>query len=263
MKLAARVEGVGVLGPGITGWDEAREVLRGARPAAAAPTALPAPEILPPTERRRCGKNVRLSIAVGLEAVHGSGRAANDFAAVFASSSGDGDTLHAICETLASDDRLISPTRFHNSVHNAAAGYWGIATGAMKAADSLCAYDASFGAGLLEALVRLAAEPSDPVLVIAYDAAYPEPLYAARPVIDAFGAAFALAAVGDRPGTTIEVEFVDEPPDTLHGPALEALRRANPAARSLPMLALLASGNPGRVVIEYLPGLALAVEARP
>mgnify|MGYP002075717815 CR=1 FL=1 len=27
----------------------------------------------------------------------------------------------------ASDDRLISPTRFHNSVHNAPSGYWSIA----------------------------------------------------------------------------------------------------------------------------------------
>ena len=263
MRLTARVEGVGVLGPGIDDWDDAREVLRGACRLAATPTVLPAPDLLPPAERRRCGKNVRLAIAAGLQAVGHAGRAAHEFATVFASSNGDGDNLHAICESLASDDRLISPTRFHNSVHNAPAGYWGIATRAMKTADSLCACDGSFGAGLLEALVRLAADPSDPVLVIACDAPYPEPIHAARPVLDAFGAALALSSGDGGSGTTITAELVDEAPATLADARLETLRRANPAARSLPMLALLASGRAGRVVIEYLPGLSLAVEARP
>mgnify|MGYP005805828707 CR=1 FL=1 len=263
MRLAARVEGVGTLGPGIGDWDDAREVLRGARPFVPTPTVLPAPELLPPAERRRCGRNVRLAIAAGLQAAGRSGRAAHEFATVFTSSNGDGDNLHAICESLATDDRLISPTRFHNSVHNAPAGYWGIATRAMKTADSLCAFDGSFGAGLLEALVRLAAAPSEAVLVIAYDVPYPEPIHAARPLPDAFGAALALASGDDGAGTAIMVELVDEAPATLADAGLEALRRGNPAARSLPMLALLASGSAGRVVIEYLPGLSLAVEARP
>ena len=99
---------------------------------------------------------------------------------MFSSSGGDGDNCHEICEVLASDDRQISPTRFHNSVHNAPAGYWSIASGAMATSSVLCAFDASFGAGLLEALAQVVVDDTRGVL-LAYDTAYPEPLYSARP----------------------------------------------------------------------------------
>jgi len=86
---------------------------------------------------------------------------------------------------LASDDRQISPTRFHNSVHNAAAGYWSIATGAMTSSSVLCAFDACFGAGLLEALTQVVVDDTRSVL-LACDTAYPEPLHSVRPIPDAF-----------------------------------------------------------------------------
>ena len=164
MKLAATIEGMGLVGPGLASWKEGREALAGRAVYVSMPTVLPVPEALPATERRRAGKSVKISLAAGFEAAHDAGRSARDLVTVFSSSSGDGDTCHAICETLASDDRMISPTRFHNSVHNAPSGYWGIATGAMHAADSLAAFDASFGAGLIEAASRLAANPSVPVV---------------------------------------------------------------------------------------------------
>src|SRR5690606_42059827 len=56
--------------------------------------------------------------------------------------------------TLASDPRSISRTRFHNSVHNAAAGYWTIGAGCTAAATAVSAGPASFAQGLLEALDR-------------------------------------------------------------------------------------------------------------
>jgi len=144
MRLAARIAGIGLVGPGLAGWHAAREALAGRVPYAGAPTRLAAPEALPATERRRAGRCVKLALAAGLDAVAGAGADAGALGAIFASSSGDGETCHAICETLASDDRLISPTRFHNSVHNAPAGYWSIATGATASIDCLGAFDASF-----------------------------------------------------------------------------------------------------------------------
>jgi hypothetical protein len=160
---------------------------------------------------------------------------------------------------LASDDREISPTRFHNSVHNAPAGYWGIATGAAHPADSLAAFDASFSAGLIEALARLAQRPSQPVLLIAYDAPYPQPLAATRPMVDAFATALLISSGGGA-GAGIEAALVNEPVKPMAEQDLERLRSGIPAARGLPLLALLASGKPGRVVLEYLDDLALAVE---
>ncbi len=259
MKLAVRIEGIGLLGPGLTGWPEAREVLGGRAPFAPCATALPAPEMLPAAERRRTGKSIRVALAAGLEAAGSAGRDARACTAVFASSSGDGDICHALCEALATDDRQISPTRFHNSVHSAPAGYWGVATGSMKAADSLCAFDASFSAGLLEAAVRLAVLPGEPVILVAYDAPYPEPLNAVRPMPDAFGVALALSA-GQGPGTPVTLGITREAPTELRDPLLEAMRVAIPSARSLALLELLAKGGPGRVAIEYLDAMALAVE---
>ena len=262
MTLVARIEGIGAIGPGFTGWPEAREILRGGAALAGRATALPAPERLPAAERRRVGKGVRVALAAGLEAVAASGRDARDCTAVFASSSADGDICSAICEVLASEDRAVSPTRFHNSVHNAPGGYWGIATGSMKAADTLCAFDGSPVAGLLEAGARLAQQPGEPVVLVAHDAPYPEPLNALRPLPDAIAFALALAG-GPGGGTRIRLALTDEPPTTLADPRLEALRRGLPAARLLPLLRLLAAGEAGRVVLAYFDGLSLAVEAGP
>jgi hypothetical protein len=261
MKLAARIEGVGLVGPGLAGWKDARYTLAGHKPYAPSPTTIPMPDALPAVERRRAGKVVRLALAVGLEAAADAGRPARDLAAVFTSSTGDGDNLHSICEALASDDRLISPTRFHNSVHNAPSGYWGIATGAMQAADSIAAYDGSFGAGLIEAVGRLAAQPSQAVLLISYDAPYPEPLHATRPIPDSFAVAFALSSPAQPGrGSVITLDLSRDPPAVLADPSLEAIRGAVPAARSLPLLRMLARGETGRTTLDYLDGLSIAVE---
>ena len=261
MTLAARIEGIGLVGPGLAGWDAGRDALAGRAPYRPDPTAIPSPDALPATERRRAGKPVRLALAAGLAAARAAGREARDLAAIFAASTGDAENLHAICEALASEDRLISPTRFHNSVHNAPAGYWGIATGAMHAADSIAAFDASFAAGLLEALGRLAADPALPVLLVSYDAPYPEPLHATRPIADAFAVAFVLSA-SDR-GPRIAVGANDAPPEAMADPALEAVRTGIPAARALPLLARIARSEAGRTLVEYLDGRSLAVDFRP
>jgi hypothetical protein len=261
MKLGARVEGVGLVGPGLAGWPQARDVLCGRAPYAPSPTNIPTPEALPAVERRRAGKCVRIALAAGLEAAAAAGRDPRDMSAVFTSSTGDGENVHAICEMLASNDRLISPTRFHNSVHNAPAGYWGIATGSQRSADSLAAFDASFGAGVVEALSRLAAHPDEAVLVIAYDAPYPEPLNATRPIPDAFAVALALASTrAAARGATITLETGGSEPEVLDDPHLEQLRRAIPAARSLPLLRLLARERNGEATtLDYLEGLSLTL----
>ncbi len=261
MRLVARVAGVGLVGPGWSSWPEGREALAGRAPYSPSPTRMPSPDALPATERRRAGKCVRLALGAGLEALADAGLAPASVAAIFASSSGDGENCHALCEALASDDRMISPTRFHNSVHNAPAGYWSIATGATGSADCIAAFDGSFGAGLLEALARLAADPAQPVVLVAYDAPYPYPLHGARPISDAFGVALALsgAANGAR-GPRIEADFSREAPQRLAEARLEGIRGTIPAARSLPLLELLARCASGAAVLDYLEGLALRVE---
>ncbi len=252
--LLAWIEGIGVRGPGLGGWPATHDVLAGRAPYEAASTVLIAPPLLPPAERRRVGKGVKVALEVGLEAVAHSGRDATTLASVFASSSGDGDNCDAICRALATD-RLISPTRFHNSVHNAPSGYWGIAAQSMAFSTSLCAFDASFAAGLMDAITQLSCG-ADAVLLVAYDAPYPEPLHTARPTPDAFGVALVLAREpGAKALARIEIAASSstsasapsstsatgaKPVTRMHDAALEACRAQIPAARALPLLAAIA-----------------------
>jgi hypothetical protein len=262
--MRVHVCGVGVLGPGLLGWPAARAVLRAETPYRAADTPCPTGGALPPAERRRCGMPVRLALDVGMEAMQASGLAATALPTVFASSSGDGDILQRMCEALARAEREFSPTRFHNSVYNAAAGYWAIATGAREPSTSLCAYHASFAAGLLEAVLQVFAERRA-VLFVAYDTVHPEPLASACPVIAPFGAAFVLTPVaGDGNLPELEIEVREANSETkFDDPALESLRLGNAAARGLTLLRALACNENSRVTLSYVGNHSLAIEAKP
>jgi len=249
------VEGVGLLGPGLPGWRASRPVLAGEEAYRAAPTVIAASDLLPVAERRRSPVPVKLALAVGEEAFRNAGRDAAITATVFASSSGEGETLHQMCETLASADREVSPTRFHNSVHNAAAGYWGIATQSHEASTSLCCYDASFAAGLLEAVTQIAV-CGKPVALIAYDQPYPEPLHSARPLLGSFAAALVLAPEATRQAfAALELEFLDGEPQAtrMSDPGLEEMRLGIPAGRALPVLQALTRKAGGKVEMNF-PG---------
>jgi hypothetical protein len=218
---------------------------------------------LPAAERRRTGRVVKLAIAIALEATRQAGADPATLPSVFSSSGGDGHNCHEICEALAGADREISPTRFSNSVHNAAAGYWSIATGAMCASNVLCAFDASFGAGLLEAVAQVCVN-RESVLLVAYDSEYPEPLHAKRPIPDAFGIALVLAPERRARATArIAVSLSKDPSETLLDPQLEALRVSIPAARGLTLMRRLALREAARITIDYLDDTRLAVEVTP
>lgn len=262
-ELTAYVDGVSLIGPGLFDWPMAEAVLAGRSVYVPDQTRLPELKVLPAAERRRAGHIVQLAIATGLEAASRAGCDAATPATVFAASGGDGENCHAICETLATPLRQLSPTRFHNSVHNAAAGYWSIATGAMTASTALCAHDASFVAGLLEALTQVVVS-GQAVLLIACDTVYPPPLHAKRPLLDAFGCGMLLApARGERSLAKLSAELADAPADRCESPALESLRRQVPAARCLPLLARMARREPGVVVVEYLGELSLRTLVEP
>jgi hypothetical protein len=259
------VEGVGLLGPGLNGWQASSPLLAGSAAYVAAPTVLTASDLLPPAERRRTGTPVKIALAVGREAFAHAGRDAALTATVFTSSGGDGDNVHQICETLAVAELEVSPTRFHNSVHNAAAGYWGIASRSQEPSTSLCCYDASFAAGLLEAAVQAAVD-GIPVALIAYDHPYPEPLHTVRHLGPAFGVALVITPQATGASfAALEVGLVAgaQNPTAMADAALDALRASVPAARSLPLLSALARGAAQVVMLEYVAGNHLRVAVEP
>lgn len=256
------VEAVEVCGPGLTNWTAAGPILAGAAAYCAGPIVLEPPAQLSPAERRRVIPSVKLALAVGMRAVAQSGYDPCSLPVVFTSSGADGETISAILSTLTTANREVSPTRFHNSVHNAPSGYWGVAMQSREAVTSLSGYDASFAAGLLEAAVQ-AVFDCRPVLLIAYDLPYPEPLHSARPIAGSFAAAFVLSP--SRPGDGIaqlSIRLAVGEATCCSDPVLEQLRQGNPAARSLPLLAMLATGARGTVHIDLSHG-AIDIGVKP
>jgi hypothetical protein len=262
------VEGIGLCGPGLDGWGASRPVLAGTRAYVPAPTQVPPSALLPPNERRRAALIVKLALAVGAEAFAATAHDPAQTASVFASSGGDGETIHEIMTVLASPARELSPTRFHNSVHNASAGYWSIASRSRAASSSLCCHDDSFAAGLLEAAVQVMVE-GRPVVLVAYDVRYPFPLSEVRPMGDSFAVGMVLAA---RPGPTalaqIDLELAagsatGSTPEAAGPDWLQALCHATPVARSLPLLAVLATGRAGHTVLSYLDDMHLTAMVTP
>lgn len=267
MKLTTYIEGTSLIGTAFADWASAQPVLLGQQAYIASKTVLPAPAVLPPAERRRTGAIVKLSLAVGIAACEDAQQDPKTLPCVYTSSSGDGDNCHAICEALASSDRAISPTRFHNSVHNAAPGYWGIATGAMTNVSVLCAFDGSFGAGLLESLAQVVADQTA-VLLIAADSPYPEPLQSARPLADALG--IGLVFKPKRTANSrvqIDISLTHSPASHMANVALEHLRLHIPAARGLPLLQAIAqvqqSNATQSLVLDYLDNCQIAVTVTP
>ena len=198
--LCVRIAGIAVQGPGLAGWAASVPVLAGAQPWTRTELAPPAPALLPATERRRTSPSVRLALATALEAVQASALAPESLASVFASSNGDGQVVGAILDALQEPQVTISPTQFHNSVHNAAAGYWGIAVGSSRPSVSLGGHDRVFATGLLHAAAQAVAT-REPVLFCAYDAPLPAPLSGKRRTDVPFACALVLApaGVGEEP----------------------------------------------------------------
>lgn len=258
------LEGIGLCGPGLDGWAASMAVLTGAQPYTAAATRIPPSDLLPPNERRRAVATVKIALAVGAEAFAAAARNPAETATIFTSSGGDGATIDDILIVLASPNRELSPTRFHNSVHNAPAGYWSIATGSQAASSSLCCHDDSFAAGLLEAAVQANVE-NCAVALLAYDVCYPAPLSLVRPIGAAFAVAMVLApAPSGRAFAAFDITLAAKSPaDMIAIPELEVLRQNTPSARSLPALAALAAGLEANLAISYLDDMSLMLKIMP
>lgn len=251
--------GQGVLGPGLPGWAAARAVLQGAAPYDPAPVPEPAPELLPANERRRASSSVRWALAVGQQALGARRDEVDRIATVFTSCGGDGAITHQICEALATPAREVSPTRFHNSVHNAPAGYWSIATRSHAPSTSLCAYEGSFAAGLLEASTQVTVA-GQPVLLVAYDLPFPAPMHSLWPIAHPFAVALLLdPPAPGRPSIRMAVRSGAARmtwPETLP----KELSK-NPAAHALCVLWPIACGRRQRVEVPLTDSSHVAVEA--
>lgn len=254
--LTIGIEGIGVWSLEFPDWPVARAALGEGAKAAVDPAARPPAAILPAGERRRAPESVLIAVEAAQQACAMARRDPGDLAHVFASACGDIAINDYLCATLARAPNEVSPTKFHNSVHNAPAGYWTIASGCMRASTAVSAGVACFGAGLFEATVRARVE-SEPVLLVASDVAACGPLRDVIPSRRAFAVALVLAPQSPRALARLHMQAgeVASAPPLLHASA-----NGNPAAACLPLLAALARREPGRLQMAAGPAFSLDME---
>ena len=240
------VDGIAFWSPQWPGWTPAAAALRGGATDVAEKAVRPTSTLLNPNERRRAPDSVLLALHVAEQAVADSGHRARDLASIFTSAYGDLPIVDALCRTLATDPLQLSPTRFHHSVHNAASGYWAIASGSRASSSALAAAERSFAVGLLEALSACSTD-GDPVLLVGFDTAAQGPLASVNTSRGLLGVGLVLAcAAGSRSRWRIRwrtgFDGVAAERIATHSAAAAQLA-GNAQADALPLFEALAGGH--------------------
>ncbi len=252
------VIGIGAWGRQFANWGELCTVLAGGD---VGETDALKPDLIPARERRRAPLSVKMAVEVMDQACHMAALDPATVATVFASVYGDIQITDYMCTTLASAPRTTSPTKFHNSVHNAATGYWSIATQSHQPANAISAYAYSPTMALVEGAIQ-AVEENVPVIVAIQELASPpvfKPIYAAG---QAFSAALALAPQGysASPLASMQLSASSSPCDFPALPVTGSVDWAdNFAARILPLLAALAAPGNSSLELPMAAGSALSL----
>lgn len=255
MTVAVEISGISLMAPGLSSWVTARATLRGEQDWGAEDLPLPKPAGLHPGELRRLPAQVKLAVAVAETACADAGLNASDLPTVFASGQGDLATTDYMCKTLARSPAAMSPTKFHNSVHNAASGHWSIASGCRAPSTAVSSEQYSFAAGLFQAAVQAVADDT-PVLLVAYDSASAAHglVGELRPMAQPFATAMVLSPGGSRLMLDTQAGVAES---ACQSASLEPLRGQNFIARSLPLLEALALERPADLAMSLSSGLSL------
>ncbi len=239
-----------IAAPGLIGLEEAMPVLTGKAQWQTSEFPKLVPQSLPANERRRTTSYIKLALHVADKANLPN----KALAAVFASSNGDFHISNNICNTLTIEPKYISPTQFHNSVHNAPSGYWAIAAKSPAASTSISTGDNTFSSGLLEAVTQVLSQQED-VLYVAYDYPATAPLDKFSDMTEAFATAFVLSLEkSENSYGAIKIDITNDGRKKSHciNASLNELQNSNPIAESLPLLEALCLKNS---ITLYLPHL--------
>jgi Beta-ketoacyl synthase, N-terminal domain len=283
VKLQAYIDGIAFWATGLPDWAVAAQALRhaaapGPQPqaqpnariddSAATPAPMPqrpAATLLAPNERRRAPDSVLVALQVAQAAVAQSGHDPRTLASVFTSAHGDLPIIDALCSTLATTPLLLSPTRFHHSVHNAASGYWAIAAQSPATSTALSAFEHSFAAGLLEALVQVATE-GQPVLLVGCDTEACGPLRSVNRSRGLLGVALVLAptrSACSQWGLSAHLQdCATVSPWSAAHPALQAVAQ-NALADALPLAEALAREQGFELLLALGAGAGLHLIGQP
>jgi hypothetical protein len=170
-------------------------------------------ELLPPGLKRRTSVATKTAFAAAERACASACITPSELATVFTSSLGEIDVTDRLCTDIGQGNYPLSPTRFHNSVHNTASGYWSIAVGSAHPAMAMSGYEDSFALGLLEAWCQLQSV-ADQLLLVCYEEIPPGLLI---PDHDWFGCAvaFVLTTREGRGSTLSRPRIIQQGDETM------------------------------------------------
>ena len=208
--------------------------------------------LIPAAMRRRTSLTTRMAITAATQACIEAQVDSSILPSVFASLGGEIQVTDALCRLLPNPDELLSPTQFHNSVHNTTAGYWGILNHCQAPTTAIAALDDGFAMGLLEAWSQLQQSPGD-ILLVCYDEEWPQ--YLAAPIGKvAFSCALVLSANDNAKIAACSVPQTGTPENKLDSAWCELVKAA-PAAAAIPLLQALKNRQSGLIPLNIHPAL--------
>ena len=255
------INGLSIVAPGLIERDKVFPILRGDEQWQAEPLPKFAPSMLPSNERRRTTPVINLAIQT-IQPLFRNEEDLDRIATVFSSSDGDLAIDDKICQALTKTEKILSPTQFINSVHNAPAAYWAIAASLHTPSVSLSAGNGTFAAGLIESITQVISEQQN-TLLVAYDVVAPAPLDAFCHFEYSLGLAMRLG-MNKEPGylgsISISLENNEKKATSCQNKSLEPLRIGNPIGAGLPLVEALARKSTSSVInIPYIMGKQLQV----
>ena len=117
--------------------------------------------------RRRSTGLTRMAVEVFQQATTAAGCDVGTLPSVWATSNGEHTTAIKILGMMRRGEGKLSPTHFHNSVHNTAGGYASIATGNCAPSTTLTGGAELVASSFLEAMCHLGVSTEDVVVILA------------------------------------------------------------------------------------------------
>jgi hypothetical protein len=201
-------------------------------------------DTIPLQLRRRTSLATQMAFSAATTACIQVQRSPSALPSIFASVAGEIRTTDMLCSELVKSDGVISPSAFHNSVQNTAAGYWSIAQHCTQPASALAAGCDTFAMALLEAWCQLACFGGE-LLLVCYDENWPKYLDPSRGE-PAFACALVLAA-GIVNGS---IAHIGQPHlgKTAFPYAWESLAASMPVLSAIPLLSFAVAGGEEQII---------------
>jgi hypothetical protein len=260
------IQSIGFAGSGFSNWSHAKAILNQQEQINPNQPDQYKITILKPNEARRTSTAIKIALQSAEESLSQSSFQADQLYSVFVSPDGDPNILQLICQELSTADKFVSPIQFHNSVHNAPAGYWSIGHQSTQGINSIACGDCSVSGALIEAK-SLLTMGEIAVLIVCFDIKSPSPLDSAR------GIKYSLATsmiVTEQPNadSLCSVALNLEPAEstcitTMENPQLESMRDDSSSFRGLPLFKILSEQSSAKVVLPYSSSKSLHINLSP